>query len=68
MGETKWILCPVYGNKIRMKIRKDTELIYFPLFCPKCKREMPINAKNFSTTLIGESDAKMQCHRYPLGS
>ncbi|HBH0439357.1 cysteine-rich KTR domain-containing protein, partial [Clostridioides difficile] len=35
----KWILCPVCGNKTRLKIRADTELKNFPLFCPKCKTE-----------------------------
>ncbi len=61
MEETKWILCPVCRNKTRLKIRKNTELINYPLFCPKCKRKMLINAKNFETTLIGEPDAKTQC-------
>ncbi|HEL2837974.1 hypothetical protein JY680_18585, partial [Clostridioides difficile] len=28
----KWILCPVCGNKTRLKIRADTELKNFPLF------------------------------------
>ena len=26
MDKTKWILCPVCGNKTRLKIREDTEL------------------------------------------
>ncbi|EED4396991.1 conjugal transfer protein, partial [Enterococcus faecalis] len=30
----KWILCPVCGNKTRLKIREDTELKKFPLYCP----------------------------------
>ncbi|MFR2171409.1 MAG: cysteine-rich KTR domain-containing protein [Anaerostipes hadrus] len=34
-----WVLCPVCNNKTRTKIRKDTELVNFPLFCPKCKKE-----------------------------
>ena len=39
--------CPVCGNKTRIKIRSDTELINFPLFCPKCKQENLINVKQF---------------------
>lgn len=35
----KWIYCPICRNKTRTKIRKDTELINYPLFCPKCKQE-----------------------------
>ena len=34
-----WVLCPICNNKTRIKIRKDTQLIHFPLFCPKCKNE-----------------------------
>ncbi|WP_432765182.1 cysteine-rich KTR domain-containing protein [Hungatella effluvii] len=26
-----WFLCPVCGNKTRLKVRQDTELINFPL-------------------------------------
>ncbi|HBB5121473.1 TPA: cysteine-rich KTR domain-containing protein, partial [Streptococcus agalactiae] len=28
-------MCPVCGNKTRLKIREDTELKKFPLYCPK---------------------------------
>ncbi|HIU82723.1 MAG TPA: cysteine-rich KTR domain-containing protein [Candidatus Faecicola pullistercoris] len=37
MDKSKWIYCPVCGNKTRLRIREDTELKNFPLFCPKCK-------------------------------
>lgn len=30
MDKENWILCPVCGNKTRLKIRKDTELKNFP--------------------------------------
>ena len=35
--ETEWILCPVCGNKTRNRIREDTELKHFPLYCPKSR-------------------------------
>ena len=35
--ETEWILCPICGNKTRNRIREDTELKHFPLYCPKCR-------------------------------
>lgn len=60
MEETKWILCPVCNSKTRLKIRQDTELKNFPLFCPKCKRETLINVKKYETNLIKEPDAKTQ--------
>ena len=35
----EWILCPFCGSKTRLKIRDDTILDNFPLYCPKCKHE-----------------------------
>ena len=40
-----WIFCPVCGSKTRNRIREDTILKNYPLYCPKCKRETLINAK-----------------------
>lgn len=52
-----WVLCPVCNSKTRTKIRKDTELVNFPLFCPKCKKENLVTIKNGITTIIKEPDA-----------
>lgn len=54
---SEWILCPICGNKTRLKIRADTELKNSPLFCPKCKQENLINAKQLNISLIKEPDA-----------
>ena len=56
----RWIYCPICGNKTRVKIRGDTELKNFPLFCPKCKQEILINVKQFNVSVIKEPDAKTQ--------
>jgi len=53
-------LCPVCGNKTRLKIREDTELKKFPLYCPKCKKESLINVNNLKVTIVKEPDAKTQ--------
>lgn len=45
MGQMIWLLCPVCGNKTRLKVRPDTELVNFPLYCPKCKQETLVNVK-----------------------
>nr|WP_289768507.1 cysteine-rich KTR domain-containing protein [uncultured Acetatifactor sp.] len=50
----EWIHCPVCGNKTRLQIRTDTELKSFPLYCPKCKQESLIDAKNLQITVIKE--------------
>lgn len=60
MDTTEWIRCPVCKNKTRVQIRKDTELKNFPLYCPKCKQESLIEAKNFHITVIKEPDAQTQ--------
>ena len=43
MNKIEWILCPICKNKTRTKIRPDTILENFPLFCPKCKQETLVN-------------------------
>lgn len=48
----KWIRCPVCGNKTRDKIRDDTILKNYPLYCPKCKQESLIEVKNLHMTVI----------------
>ena len=53
----EWILCPVCGNKTRLKIRADTILRNFPLYCPKCKQETLINVCKFNISVIKEPDA-----------
>ena len=48
----KWILCPVCGSKTRDRLREDTVLINYPLYCPKCKQENLIDAKEPHITVI----------------
>ena len=57
MEDVKWVLCPICRNKTRLKIRRDTELKNFPLFCPKCRKECLINAKQLNIFVIKEPDA-----------
>ena len=52
MKRMVWLLCPVCGNKTRLKVRQDTELINFPLYCPKCKQETLVNVKNTQLSVI----------------
>ena len=50
--EITWVHCPVCGNKTRLQIRQDTELKNFPLYCPKCRQENLIDAKDLQITVI----------------
>ena len=58
MDKDDWLLCPVCKNKTRTKIRNDTVLLNFPLFCPKCKKEILVNVQQMNITIIKEPDAR----------
>ena len=60
MDEEKWIQCPTCDSNTKTKIREDTELTNFPLFCPKCKGHFLINVNQFHITIITEPDAQTQ--------
>ena len=60
MVNVQWLPCPICDSKTRLKIREDTELKNFPLFCPKCKQETLINVKQMNMTVITEPDAQTQ--------
>ena len=53
----EWILCPICESKTRDRIREDTILKHYPLYCPKCKKETLIDVKNLKITVIKEPDA-----------
>lgn len=57
MDNYEWLLCPICGNKTRIKLLQDTVLINFPLYCPKCKKENLINLKYLNMLVITEPDA-----------
>lgn len=60
MKQEKWLLYPVCGNKTRLKLREDTILEKFPLYCPKCKQEALINVQQMNMSIIKEPDAQTQ--------
>ena len=55
-----WIVYPVCGNKTRDRIREDTILKNYPLYCPKCKQQTLIEVQNLQVTVIKEPDAQTQ--------
>lgn len=63
MKNLQWLLCPVCGNKTRDRIREDTILKNYPLYCWKCKQETLIEANSLQITVIIEPDAKTQRRR-----
>lgn len=57
MKTEKCILCPICGSKTHTRMRDDTILLNFPLFCPKCKQETLIATQKQKMILIKEPDA-----------
>ena len=60
LRKSEWVYCPICGSKTRDRIRADTILKNYPLYCPKCKKETLIDVKDLQTTVIKEPDAQMQ--------
>ena len=62
--DERWVYCPVCGAKTRVRLLQRTVLLDFPLFCPKCRRESLINAKEYVVETIRpdfcQTDAKTQ--------
>ena len=56
-SRTGFLLCPRCGRKTRTMIREDTELIRFPLFCPKCRYECVITYKKGNIEITEAPDA-----------
>lgn len=46
-----WVHCPVCREKTRTKVYDDTVFVNFPLYYPKCKREMRVNVANLRIVL-----------------
>ena len=41
--QTRYIPCPICGEKTDVKIYEDTVLVNFPLYCPKCGKEVLVD-------------------------
>ena len=59
-GKNRVYSLPNLWNKTRDKVREDTILKNFPLFCPKCKSECLIDLEQFHITVIKAPDAQPQ--------
>lgn len=54
--KTEWIRCTACRAKNRDRVREDTILKNYPLYCPKCKHETLIEVENLQVTVIKELD------------
>lgn len=46
--------CPICNSKTRIKVRLDTVLENFPLYCPKCKRETIISVTGQNVVAVNK--------------
>jgi len=51
----EWLRCPVCGSKTCNKVREDTVLKNYPLYCPKCKQETLVDVKNLTVMPLKQS-------------
>lgn len=58
IDEAGWIHCPKCKCRTRTKIRPDTEIKNFPVFCPKCKEEFLVDAKDSKIRLSVEPKSR----------
>lgn len=52
-----WVRCPICNSKTRDKVREDTILKNYPLYCPKCKQETLVEVQNLKMKVVIESGA-----------
>ena len=62
MKKEKWVLCPICNNKTRIKVRPDTVLENFPLYCPKCKQETIINVTGQNVVVVNKARNDLEDH------
>lgn len=62
MEKEKWVLCPICNNKTRIKVRPNTLLENFPLYCPKCKQETIINVTGQNVVVVNKTGNDLEDH------
>ena len=58
VDEAGWIHCPVCKCRTRTKIRRDTVVKNFPVFCPQCKKEFVIDVEQQHIQLSVEPESR----------
>ena len=58
VDQTGWIHCPKCKCKTRTKIRPDTVLKNFPVYCPKCRQEFLVDVEQLNIKLSIEPESR----------
>lgn len=51
-----WVYCPVCGGKTRTKVCRQTVVLNFPLYCPKCRKTILVDIAQFKMVIRQEPD------------
>lgn len=46
--------CPICGQKTHTHVQRNTVLLHFPLYCPKCRRESLVDVRGGRIVRTGE--------------
>ena len=57
-ADTFWIRCPICQGKTRTKVQEETVLINFPLYCPKCRKEVLENVVQLKMIVCDKQEAE----------
>ena len=57
-AKSVWVNCPVCHNKTKTKIYQDTLALRFPMYCPKCKKEMRAISKRSKKVVQNKNAAQ----------
>ena len=57
-ADTFWIRCPICRGKTRTKVQEETVLINFPLYCPKCRKEVLVNVVQLKMIVCDKQEAE----------
>ena len=59
-AKSVWVNCPVCHNKTKTKIYQDTLALRFPMYCPKCKKEMRAISKRSKKVVQNKNAAQKE--------
>lgn len=58
MENSKWVRCPVCGNKTRLQIWADTGLKNFPLYCQSANSKVLLTQRIYRYRLLKDLEQK----------
>jgi len=65
MVNIRWLPCPICQAESQIKLRHDTTLTNFPLFCHKCRQETLIDVRQFHAFVVAsQKTATQDCLAY----